>query len=227
MKRSEINEAINWAKLLLRKHKVALPPFAYWSLQDWKDKENTTKNIISTMLGWDVTDFGAGDFHSFGAVLFTARNGLMNNDNIGTPYAEKFILLREGQRLPLHHHRSKTEDIINRCGGILAIKLYNSLDNGHVDYETFVKVDIDGVEHTFEPGQVVEIELGASITLRPYIYHVFWAKEGSGDLICGEVSSVNDDQTDNYNAEEISRFTTILEDEEVIYPLCNEYKEAL
>jgi D-lyxose ketol-isomerase len=56
------------------------------------------------------------------------------------------------------------------------------------------------------------------------MYHKFWAKEGAGDLVCGEVSSINDDKTDNYNADVDARFSTIEEDEKILHPLCNEYK---
>ena len=44
-----------------------------------------------------------------------------------------------------------------------------------------------------------------------------------GKLIAGEVSSVNDDKTDNYFAEPVSRFADIEEDEAPLHPLCNEY----
>ena len=179
------------------------------------------------MLGWDITDFGNDRFEEFGAVLFTLRNGSLIDSNVGTPYAEKLILLKDGQRLPIHYHASKTEDIINRGGGILSIKLYNSLKGGKVDYESDVSVDMDGVNYTFKPGEEIEISSGNSITLKPYMYHLFWAKAGAGDLVCGEVSSINDDNTDNYNAEPVSRFSTVEEDEKILHPLCNEYKKVL
>ncbi len=68
---------------------------------------------------------------------------------------------------------------------------------------------------------------GESITLRPFVYHLFWAKAGAGDLICGEVSSINDDNIDNYNAEEVKRFATVVEDQPILHPLCNEYNTVL
>ncbi len=227
MKRSEVNASIEWAKALLEEHNFFLPPFGYWTLDDWRSKGPSIDAVRKTMLGWDITDFGGGDFEHFGAVLFTLRNGLLDTDAIGTPYAEKLILLKDGQRLPLHCHKSKTEDIINRGGGILAIQLYNSKSNGDVDRETPVEALMDGVVHTVEAGETVYIPKGASITLKPNQYHLFWAKAGAGPLICGEVSSVNDDRTDNYNAEPVSRFTTIEEDVPLTTPLCNEYEEVL
>ncbi len=227
MKRSKINNEIKWALELLEKENITLPPFGYWTLNDWKQKDALTSVIKQVMLGWDITDFGNNRFDEFGAVLFTLRNGLLNDKSIGTPYAEKLIILKEGQRLPLHYHKSKTEDIINRAGGIMGIKLYNSKSDGSVDETTKVDVFLDGVKNSVEPGTEILIRKGESITLVPYMYHLFYAKEGHGDLVCGEVSSVNDDLTDNYNGEPVSRFSKIEEDEEVLFPLCNEYQNEL
>lgn len=227
MRRSEINAAIEWSKSVLKERQFVLPPFGYFTMEDWKEKRSLTENIESLMLGWDVTDFGGGDFERFGAVLFTLRNGKLDQSNIGTPYAEKLIILKEGQRLPLHYHASKTEDIINRGGGIMAIDLYNRLEDGTVDEISPVTALLDGIEKVVNPGETLFLSPGESITLRPFQYHRFWAKMGCGDLLLGEVSSINDDRTDNYNAEPVSRFTTIEEDEAPIHPLCNEYGKLL
>ncbi len=225
MKRSEINNAITWAKDLLAENKIFLPPFGYWQYSEWLKKGEEISTIKEIMLGWDITDYGKDKFSELGAVLFTLRNGSLTDETVGTPYAEKLIVLQDGQRLPLHYHASKTEDIINRGGGIMAIKVYNSLKDGSVDYDSKVKIDLDGVSTEVEPGVELQIKPGESITLRPFCYHLFWAKAGCGDLICGEVSSINDDNTDNYNAEPVSRFSTVEEDEPILHPLCNEYKK--
>jgi D-lyxose ketol-isomerase len=227
MKRSQINQELKWAKDLLEENNIKLPPFGYWTLEEWKSDKKDLSILKEVMLGWDITDYGKDKFNQLGAVLFTLRNGSLNDNRIGTPYAEKLIVLKDGQRLPIHYHASKTEDIINKAGGVLAIKLYNSLENGEVDYKSEVSVDLDGVTYVFEAGEEVNILAGNSITLRPYMYHMFWAKEGCGDLICGEVSSINDDNTDNYNAEEVSRFSKVEEDEAILHPLCNEYTAVL
>lgn len=227
MKRSEVNNALIWAKNLLEKHQIKLPPFGYWTMEEWLNKQGQLDTIKKVMLGWDITDYGMDNFDTLGAVLFTLRNGALDSDDVGVPYAEKLIILKDGQRLPNHYHASKTEDIINRGGGILAIKLYNSLDDGQVDQVSDVKVDLDGITHYVKAGEEVHVLPGHSITLRPYMFHLFWAKEGKGDLICGEVSSINDDRTDNYNAEDVKRFSRIVEDEPILHPLCNEYNEVL
>lgn len=225
MKRSEINRELKWAKKLIKENNIKLPPFGYWKMNEWKKNIDKIDTIRKVMLGWDITDYGEGDFEKLGAVLFTIRNGSLEDESIGTPYAEKLILLKEGQKLPNHYHASKTEDIINRGGGILAIKLYNSNEDGSVDYESEVSIEMDGIKYTVNAGEEVLIEPGCSITLRPFQYHLFWAKEGKGDLVIGEVSSINDDLTDNYNAREISRFSEVIEDEEILHPLCNEYQK--
>ena len=109
-------------------------------MEDWIQHKDEIGRIKSVMQGWDVTDYGINDFERVGGVLFTIRNGNVYDPSVGTPYAEKIIALKEGQCLPLHFHYKKTEDIINRGGGVLAIKLYNAKENYDVDYESEVVV---------------------------------------------------------------------------------------
>lgn len=228
MKRSQINQTIEWAKALLTKNKFALPMFGYWKLDEWKKNEENLDRIRKTMLGWDVTDFGGGDFDRVGAALFTIRNGNIHEKGCGTPYAEKIILMKDGQELPLHFHFAKTEDIINRGGGVLVLQMYQSKPDESIDEKSDVTVYCDGVEKTFGAGEKVEVLQGNSMTLTPYIYHKFIAKENGGDLIIGEVSKINDDNVDNRFAQEAAnRFSQIEEDEEILHPLCNEYEKVL
>ena len=223
MKRSEINAALKWAENLLDGANIRLPRFAYWSMDEWRAHKGEISAIRTVMQGWDITDFGSGDFEKIGAVLFTVRNGSLTHPGVGSPYAEKYILLREGQRLPIHYHASKTEDIINRNGGVMSMRLYNKKPDGAVDYESDVAVWSDGLKLTVKPGEELLVTRGNSVRLTPYMYHLFGAQEGAGDLIVGEVSAVNDDNTDNYFAEPVSRFADIEEDEAIYHPLCNEY----
>lgn len=224
MKRSEINQAIQYAKEVLEKNSWRLPEFAYWTPKQWKEMEGQLENLRTIMLGWDVTDFGSGDFLKTGAVLFTVRNGLLGDASYGTPYAEKLMILQSatGQGLPMHCHRMKTEDIINRAGGKMEMVLYGSKPDGTIDREGTVQIRRDGILHTVKAGEIITVDTGCSVTLTPGIYHSFWVAQGSGDLIAGEVSSVNDDKTDNYFVEERPRFTKIEEDEPRKYLLCNE-----
>jgi D-lyxose ketol-isomerase len=61
------------------------------------------------------------------------------------------------------------------------------------------------------------------VTLTKGLYHAFWAKEGAGPVLIGEVSECNDDNTDNRFHKEMGRFPTIEEDEPPYRLLCNEY----
>lgn len=224
MNRSEINAALIWAEGLLKEAKLALPPFANWDIETWKANYEKASVIRRTMLGWDITDFGMEDFASVGAVLFTIRNGIVNEPGVGAPYAEKCIVMREGQRLPCHYHAVKTEDIINRGGGMMYMRLFNSKADGSVDTETDVEVYIDDMLVRVGAGEEFLVGTGSSVRLTPGMFHIFGAKEGYGPLIVGEVSSVNDDNTDNYFSENVKRFADIVEDEPAYRPLCAEYE---
>lgn len=223
MKRSEINRSIVWAKDLLKANNVRLPGMAYWNMDEWKANADKLDTVRKVMLGWDITDFGTNDFSSVGAVLYTVRNGDMKDPSIGVPYCEKYILMKEGQRLPKHYHVFKTEDIINRAGGVLQVFLWNADKTDGHQLDTDVEVYMDGVRHVVKAGEPIEVHPGDSISLAPYVAHIFGPKPGCGDLIVGEVSKVNDDNTDNYFLESTSRFADIEEDEAMLHPLCNEY----
>ena len=223
MKRSEINEAIRWAEEQLEKAHIRLPRFAYWGMDEWRANRESISTVRQVMQGWDITDFGMGDFRSIGAVLFTVRNGKLDAPGVGSPYCEKYIILREGQRLPCHCHHMKTEDIINRGGGILSMRLYDSLPAGGVDQQSDVELYSDGLRLLVEAGKPFDVARGDSVRLTPGMYHIFGAKAGCGPLIVGEVSSVNDDNVDNDFSEPVSRVADIVEDEPVFRPLCNEY----
>ncbi len=225
MKRSEINQAIRFSMETLAKIQFCLPDFAYWGMDEWKKRKGDLENIKSVMQGWDVTDFGSGDFDRIGAVLFTIRNGDPAHPEIGVPYCEKVIIFndKEKQVIPLHFHKNKTEDIINRGNGILEIELFHSDEDGNPDLHREVEFFMDGIRHRARAGEIISIHPGNSITLEPGIYHRFGAKKGAGALVAGEVSKVNDDNLDNVFAEKQNRFTQILEDEKAERPLVNEY----
>ena len=223
MKRSEINEAICQAKELFDEYKIVLPPFVQWSPKEWRKKGEEVQEIKDNMLGWDITDFGQGDFEKIGLLLVTLRNG-NQKDNIKypKPYAEKLMVVRERQVTPMHFHWNKMEDIINRGGGNLIIKLYNSTKEEALA-DTDIAVSIDGVRYTFPAGYEVCLKPGQSITLTPGLYHRFWGEEGKGTVLVAEVSMTNDDTTDNRFYDPAGRFPEIEEDEEPIHLLCNEY----
>ena len=223
MKRSEINSAIDETIAWLEKMNVKLPPFAYWTPEDWTSKGHEYDEIRENMLGWDVTDYGRGDFAKVGLLLFTIRNGNLKNPKYAKPYAEKMLISEVGQLSPNHFHWSKMEDIINRGGGTLLLQLWNSTKDGELD-STDVTVRIDGRACTFPAGGEVRLKPGESITLTPGLYHLFTAENEK--VLAWEVSMVNDDLTDNRFYEEQARFTNIEEDEPSRHLLCNEYPEC-
>lgn len=171
------------------------------------------------MLGWDVTDFGSGDFARRGLFLFTLRNGNLNGSSKKS-YAEKIMIVREQQETPMHFHRNKMEDIINRGGGALCIQLYASTsDEGLSEFPLIVSVD--GISRSIEAGSIVTLHPGESICLEPFVYHRFWAEGGMA--LVGEVSLVNDDRTDNRFMEDLGRFPSIEEDEPPLHLLVCDY----
>lgn len=223
MKRSQINALIDDAIVFIESHGFKIPPFAFWSEQDWKLRQPDSQEIKNNMLGWDVTDFGCNDFKHRGLVLLTIRNGNQHNPTqYPKPYAEKLLIADENQETPVHFHWSKMEDIINRGGGDLVVELWNSNEKAE-KLGTRVDVSIDGTVHTFGAGERIVLHPGQSITLVPGQYHRFYAKEGTGKVLLGEVSAVNDDNTDNRFFEELPRFPKVEDDEPIRHLLVTDY----
>ena len=224
MKRSEINAIMQKADDFIHSRGFYLPPFAYWSPDVWEKKGPEVNEIVDNKLGWDITDFGRGDFNAFGLFLFTIRNGDIQNWQTlkGKLYAEKIMIVEDGQVTPMHFHWNKMEDIINRGGGELLIQLYNASADDQLDEKNAVLVSVDGLRRRLEPGATLRLAPGESITLEQRCYHKFW---GMGRLLIGEVSLVNDDQHDNRFYEQIGRFPEIDEDVPPLYLLCNDYAQ--
>ena len=223
MKRSKVNDIIRAGDEFIRSFGFILPPFAYWTPDEMRDRRPEIGGILGARLGWDITDYGQGRFDELGLFLFTVRNGLEEDLRRGSGmcYAEKIMISRQDQISPMHRHIVKAEDIINRGGGTLALKLYNSDAEGHVDYTTEVEVATDGVKRRQDAGEVLRLAPGESVTLLPGNWHAFWG-EGA-DVLIGEVSTVNNDLTDNIFAEPIGRFAQIEEDEPPVHLLVSDY----
>ena len=224
MKRSEINQIMRSADEFIRARGFYLPPFAYWTPEDWRSKGPEAREIVENGLGWDITDNGHNRFETSGLFLFTIRNGHPNNWKTGTGklYAEKILISGDQQVTPLHFHWSKMEDIINRGGGKLAIQVFNATPDEGLDEESDVTVSLDGVVRTVPAGTVLELAPGESISIPQRLYHKFW---GIGRVLIGEVSLVNDDYHDNRFYENIGRFPVVEEDEEPLYLLINDYRK--
>ena len=220
MKRSEINKIMRDAVDFLSEMKFLLPPFAFWSAEEWQDKNHEYDEIRDNMLGWDITDFGSGDYKKIGLLMFTLRNGNYVDAKYTKPYAEKLLIVEEGQITPFHFHWNKMEDIINRGGGDLMVQVYNSTEDGKFS-DTDVDIFSDGRHYTVAAGTILRIKPGESISIQCGMYHKFYAE--GGKTLLGEVSKVNDDRTDNRFYEKTGRFPEIEEDEAPLYLLSNEY----
>ena len=227
MKRSKINEALKELEAMCEKHCCYLPPFCLMPPQDWETAGHEYDEVRDCMLGWDITDYGKGDFDKFGFSLITIRNGNRSMaDKYPKVYAEKLLYLKEGQYAPNHFHWFKTEDIINRGGGNCLIRVYNSLPNEEMDYESPVTVHLDGRQVVVPAGTQVRLKPGESIYIPQYLYHDFEVEQGTGAVLLGEVSQCNDDNTDNRFLPPVGRFPAIEEDEPPYRLLCNEYPKA-
>ena len=223
MKRSEINAILREADAFIRSFGYVLPPFAYWSPAEMQARRAEIDGIVSARLGWDITDYGQGDFARLGLFLFTTRNGRLADlkRGGGMCYAEKIMISRQNQISPLHRHVLKAEDIINRGGAVLAIEMFASDANGALDPLAEVVVASDGVTRRLPAGGVLRLAPGESVTLLPGNWHAFWGE--GGDVLIGEVSTVNDDLTDNIFHQPIGRFAKIEEDEAPLHLLVSDY----
>jgi D-lyxose ketol-isomerase len=221
MKRSRVNQILSEGDAFIRSFGFILPPFAYWTPDEMRQRR--PDGIVGARLGWDITDYGQGRFDELGLFLFTVRNGKADDltKGRGMLYAEKIMISRKDQLSPMHRHVVKAEDIINRGGGTLVLELFMSRPDGAIDREAKVSVPTDGVVRQLPAGGRLSLAPGESVTLMPGVWHAFWA-EGQ-DVLIGEVSTVNDDLTDNVFAEPIGRFSTIEEDEAPKHLLVSDY----
>ena len=225
MLRSRVNEILLEADSFIRSFGYVMPPFAYWSPAEMLAKKPA--GILDARLGWDITDYGEGRFDEMGLFLFTTRNGSVADlaKGRGMLYAEKIMISRKDQYSPMHRHDLKAEDIINRGGGKLVLELFAPLPDGSIDREADVTVPCDGVLRTLKAGGKLSLDPGESVTLMPGVWHAFWAEQK--DVLIGEVSTVNDDETDNVFEKDIKRFAGLTEDVAPVHLLVSDYKKWL
>jgi D-lyxose ketol-isomerase len=226
MKRSEINDIMRKADEMMRRFGFVLPPFARWTPDEFRALDDT-QAIVDARLGWDITDYGAGRFDEMGLFLFTLRNGRLADlkRGGGMCYAEKLLISRQDQLSPMHTHRLKAEDIINRGGATLVVELFGSDEGGNFDAARGVTVACDGIARTVPAGGKLKLSPGESVTLMPGDWHAFWGE--GGDVLIGEVSTVNDDLTDSFFREPIGRFAEIEEDAPPLHLLVSDYPRWL
>lgn len=223
MKRSTINEIMARSDDMIRSHGFVLPPFAYWSPETFVNNKDVARAVIDARCGWDITDYGKGDFDALGLFLFTLRNGRLADlqRGGGMCYAEKLLISRQDQLSPMHTHVIKAEDIINRGGATLVIELFGSDPHGNFAEDQGGTVWCDGIERAFTAGEKLRLAPGESVTLMPGDWHAFWGE--GGDVLIGEVSTVNDDETDNLFRDPIGRFSQVEEDVPPTHLLVSDY----
>jgi D-lyxose ketol-isomerase len=105
------------------------------------------------------------------------------------------------------------------------LQLFTSNKNGGIDREAEVVVETDGIPRRLPAGGKLKLSPGESITLLAGVWHSFVAEEK--DVLLGEVSTVNDDLTDNVFEQPIGRFAEIDEDEAPLHLLVSDYDKFL
>ena len=75
MKRSEINKALRELEEMCVREHCYLPPFCHFTPEEWNSVSHEYDEVRDCMLGWDITDYGQGDFEKVGFSLITLRNG--------------------------------------------------------------------------------------------------------------------------------------------------------
>ncbi|WP_106420385.1 D-lyxose/D-mannose family sugar isomerase [Salinicola tamaricis] len=218
MKRSQINQAIQTAEALLVELAWRLPDFASWSRDEHARLAERSQWLSARQMGWDVTDFGQGDFAAKGLTLFCLRNGLADQPG-ERPYAEKLLFVRPGQETPFHAHHDKLEDIIVRGGGTLCVEFTARgavRDDAPLTDDAITRVDGRAVPLYQGP---IRLSAGQSITIPRGVQHRFW---GEGEMVlAAEVSQCNDHR-DNHFLDGLGRFSAIDEDAPVHRLLWNE-----
>lgn len=221
MKRSEINEIMQWTVQFAAAHQFPLPPFARFTVEDWQKLGSEYDELRDNHLGWDITDFGSGDFYREGLTMLTLRNGSCHKPEYFKRFSEKLMVVRENQVTPLHFHYVYIEDIINRGGGELCVALWNGDQDGQ-KLDTDVRVSQDGRNYFAPAGSIVILHPGESLSLNTYTYHSFWAREGTGDVMLTEIAQSSPRPNDNCFYKPVARYMSIEEDAPILWPLLSD-----
>lgn len=219
MKRSLINNRIQQAIVKFKENSVLLPPQASWDFGKWKSNEKTANEWNLRNLGWDITDFGLGDYDKYGGILFTVLNSEIASE-ADQPYSKKYLIRQKNQGAPLHYHAKKIETITCIGRGTLQIQVYNQGNDGELDKEKKVKILINSFLEELTPGSIIKLKPGESIRIPNRLYHSFKALDNY--VISEEVSGVNNDKNDNFWLSNVGRFPEIKEDVKPTFLLCTE-----
>jgi len=90
-----------------------------------------------------------------------------------------------------------------------------------------VSLRVDGILRSVPSGGTVILTPGESICLEQRVYHRFFGENGKGRVLVGEVSTVNDDSSDNRFYNPVGRFPAIEEDESPLHLLASDYFKYL
>ncbi|PYE85656.1 D-lyxose/D-mannose family sugar isomerase [Pseudoroseicyclus aestuarii] len=225
MRRSRINTVMAEAAEVVRSQGLHLPPWAWWSPAEFMARRDSARGVIEAGCGWEVTDYGTGDFDRSGLVLFTLRNVTPADRAQGTGYAERLLVSRQDQLSPMRSHTHGAGDIINRGGAALVVELYGSDDRGGFAKGRGGRVLRDGIACDFAPGDRIRLQPGESLTLRPGDWHAFWGEGGS--VLIGTVSTAGDTAGDTLFRDEIGPFGPVEEDASPEHLLVSDYRSWL
>ena len=169
MKRSEINHFLDEGITFLKSRRYSLPPQAFWTLSEWNKNRDKATELAKRRIGWDLTDFGSGNYKRIGLLLYTLSNGIVgqNSEPVDQPFSNKLLIVGENQVTPLHHHRMKMEDIINLGGGNLLLKVFNVGESESIDKASPVKIFQNEIWEEHGAGRVMTLEPGERVKARP------------------------------------------------------------
>ena len=210
MKRSELEVVINSSLAMMDRQGFHLPPYAHWTPAQWREAGQEAQVLRGAGLGWNIVEFEKGAFFKSEIAVFTLRMGDYRDlsKGRGRLYGEKAFVLFEGQIVPHHYHRVKTEDLINRGGGILGVNLVK-VDAAGTPLDEAITLERNGIDVTVPARTTLQLEPGESIVLVPGVAHSFI---GVSEVLCGEISLANDDATDNYFLQELPAASPVTED---------------
>lgn len=225
MKRSEINSCIKEATVIIEGAGIGLPGHASWGPEDWQQNREAAVEMLRRGIGWNISDFGGGDYLKMGIVFYTVSNGVFDPAT-GMPvdqiYAHRYFILKEGQQIMTEHHHTKIEDIIVFAGAQLRVELHNVGPNEELDKTNDINIMRSGIWNSYKPGTVITLSRGERIRFEPIHYHRPWGHGGT--VLIEEVCMVTDDLKESRHlpAEKPMVFATIEEDEKPAYLLCSE-----
>lgn len=223
MKRTEINENLLLALDFFQAYRFLLPKWAVWRKANWEHCGPEADEIRQCRLGWEISDFGRGQFSQLGALRFVLRRGAPAVRRRDKPYEESIGLCQVEQVMPMHYHPERMVDLTNRGGGELVVQVQAANERGRPDNQSRVGVSVNGISYNLKPGGMVRLTGGDWISLRPGTYCKFWA-EKAGCLV-GELGSMATSAPATRYLDDIAWETEIEEDEPALYLLSHEYPE--